>query len=89
MRNKAEFIKDVKEVLKPDVLTDEQIVEDAAHTMNHTGETVYTVPAVFTKTEMDESFLFEKKDRPATDGTIRMVNDYFYIGKGRDDGISS
>lgn len=82
MRNKAKFIEDAKKVLKPDVLTDEQLIEDAAHTMTHSGECVFRIPADFTITGMGESFTFEQKERPATDNPAEKVDDYFYIGKG-------
>lgn len=81
MRNKTNFIEDVKKVIKPDILTDDQIIEDAAHTMNQLKTTEYALPKDFTSTGKDEVFLFEQKPREATDGDGE-VEDYFYLGKG-------
>lgn len=81
MRNKTDFIEAVKEVIKPDILTDEQVIEDAAHTMNQLKTTEYALPKEFTSTGKDEVFLFERKSREATDGEGE-VDDYFYLGKG-------
>ncbi len=81
MRNKTDFIEAVKKVIKPNVLTDEQIVEDAAHTMNQSQTTEYILSKEFTSSKEDEVFLFEKKLREATNGE-GVVDDYFYLGKG-------
>ncbi len=81
MRNKTDFIEDVKEVIKPDVLTDEQLIEDAAHTMNNLETESYTLPKSFTTTGKDETFIFKKLERPSTDGGDS-VDDYFYKKRG-------
>ncbi|MBE9390469.1 DUF5960 family protein [Vagococcus salmoninarum] len=81
MRNKEKFINDVKEVIKPDLLTEEQLVEDAAHTMTNTKTETFTLPKEFTKTDKEECFLFTKKYRAATDGD-QDVDDFFYLGRG-------
>lgn len=82
MRNKAKFIEDSQKIIKPEFAEALNVVEDAAHLMNQTGETTYTIPATFTATGQDESFNFEKQLRPATDDPEQQVDDYFYIGRG-------
>jgi hypothetical protein len=82
MRNKAKFIEDAQKIIKPEFVEALNVVEDAAHLMNQTGETTYTIPATFTTTGQDESFNFEKQLRPATDDPEQQVDDYFYIGRG-------
>lgn len=81
MRNKEEFIARARDVMTEGVLTDEQLIEDAAHTMVNTDNTKYEVPKNFTTTNKDEVFLFEKNLREATDDGPG-VEDYFYIGRG-------
>ncbi|MDY4307271.1 DUF5960 family protein [Enterococcus mundtii] len=63
MRNKEKFITDYNEVVKPELQNNETLVEDAAHTLNHSTEPVYTVPAEFTATNKEENFIFEQKER--------------------------
>ena len=82
MRNKAKFIEDAYPVVKPEFSEALNVVEDAAHVMNQTGETTYTIPSQFTTSGKDESFKFEKKLRPSTEYPSQQVEDYFYIGKG-------
>ena len=82
MRNKENFIKDVNEVIRTNVLDENQIIEDAAHTMNHSQLTEFSIPKDFTLTKKEEVFLFEKKEREATDDSNETVEDYFYIGRG-------
>ena len=82
MRNKEKFLEDVKQVITPGVLDDEQIIEDAAHTMPHLGQNSYTLTPAFTTTGTSETFNFEQKMREATDGGADVL-DYFYVGKER------
>lgn len=63
MRNKEQFLTDYNEVVKTEIQNDETVVEDAAHTLNHSAEPVFIVPAEFTKTNKDEKFVFEQKER--------------------------
>ena len=82
MRNKAKFIEEAYPVVKPEFSEALNVVEDAAHVMNQTGETTYTIPSQFTLSDKDESFKFEKQLRPSTEDENQQVEDYFYIGKG-------
>lgn len=82
MRNKEKFINDAKKVLKKGTLTDDQLIEDAAHTMAHSNECVFCIPSDFTSTGKEEKFAFELKNREATDNPNETVEDYFYIGRG-------
>lgn len=82
MRNKARFIEDAYPVVKPEFVEALNVVEDAAHIMNQTGETTYTIPSQFTLSDKDESFKFEIKPRPSTEDPTVDVPDYFYIGRG-------
>lgn len=82
MRNKGKFLTDYNEVVKPEIQNDETVVEDAAHTLNHSAEPVYTVPAEFTKTNKDEKFVFEQKEREKTDNPDESMLDWFYTGRG-------
>ncbi|WP_373710666.1 hypothetical protein [Jeotgalibaca porci] len=82
MRNKAKFIEDAYPVVKPEFTEALNVVEDAAHVMNQTGETTYTIPSQFTLSDKDESFKFEKQLRPSTEDLSHQVEDYFYIGRG-------
>ena len=82
MRNKAKFIEEAYPIVKPEFAEVLNVVEDAAHVMNQTGETTYTIPSKFTTTGKDESFKFEKQLRPSTEDPSQQVEDYFYIGKG-------
>lgn len=82
MRNKAKFIEDAYPFVKPEFTEALNVVEDAAHVMNQTRETTYTIPSKFTTTGKDESFKFEKQLRPSTEDPSQQVEDYFYIGKG-------
>lgn len=82
MRNKENFILDYKEVVKPEIQDNETVVEDAAHTLNHTPEPVYTVPAEFTNTGKEEKFIFEQKEREKTDNPDESMLDWFYKGRG-------
>lgn len=82
MRNKQKFLDDAAKVVKEEFREDLNVVEDAAHIMNQTGEPTYTIPKDFTLTNEDEVFLFEIKDRPKTDNSAEEIEDYFYIGRG-------
>lgn len=82
MRNKEKFIEDAKKVVKPEILEEVELVEDAAHCMRHSDSTVYKVPANLTITGNDESFKFELKEREATNNPNEVVEDYFYLGRG-------
>ena len=82
MRNKAKFNEEAYPIVKPEFAEALNVVEDAAHVMNQTGETTYTIPAQFTTSGKDESFKFEIKPRPSTEDPNQQVEDYFYIGKG-------
>lgn len=82
MRNKEEFLTDYNEVVKPEFQYNENVIEDAAHTLNHSTEPKLTITAEFTKTDKDETFLFEQKDRPKTDNPEEMISDWFYTGRG-------
>lgn len=82
MRNKQNFLDDATKVIKEEFKEDLNVVEDAAHIMNQTGESTYTIPKDFTSTNEDEVFLFEIKDRPKTDNPAEETEDYFYIGRG-------
>ena len=82
MRNKAKFIEDAYPVIKDEFKEALNVVEDAAHIMNQTGETTYTIPSQFTLSDKDESFKFEKQLRPSTEDPTVEVLDYFYIGRG-------
>ena len=55
------FLDAAAEVLKEEFKEELNVVEDAAHIMNQTKETKYTIPKEFTSTEKDEVFLFEKR----------------------------
>lgn len=79
MRLKEEFLKDAKEIIKEGVLTDAQLIEDAAHTMNHTGLLTYKVPKELCINGKDNKFSFTKRLRPKTDGQGQ-IEDYFYEG---------
>lgn len=81
MRAKQEFLDTALPLLKPEFHGELNVVEDAAHLMNQSGETTYTLPAAFATTGVDETFVFEKKPRPATDNPNEVVEDYFYIGR--------
>lgn len=82
MRNKEKFIADYNEVVKPELQNNDTLVEDAAHTLNHSTEPVYTVPAEFTAINKDEKFVFEQKEREKTDDPNESLLDWFYIGRG-------
>lgn len=82
MRNKEQFLTDYNEVVKPEIQNDETVVEDAAHTLNHSAELVFIVPAEFTKTNKDEKFVFEQKERKKTDNPDESMLDWFYKGRG-------
>lgn len=82
MRNKQNFLDDAAKVIKEEFKEDLNVVEDAAHLMNQTGETTYTIPKDFTSTNEDEVFLFEKELRPKTDKPNEEIEDYFYKGRG-------
>ncbi|HGF7174111.1 hypothetical protein [Enterococcus hirae] len=82
MRNKEKFIAEYNDVVKPELQNNKTLVEDAAHTLNHSTEPVYTVPAEFTATNKDEKFLFEQKERPKTDNPNETMLDWFYVGRG-------
>ncbi|MGM0256148.1 hypothetical protein IGK67_000826 [Enterococcus sp. AZ093] len=82
MRNKEKFIADYNEVVKPELQNNETLVEDAAHTLNHSTEPVYTVPAEFTATKKEENFIFKQKEREKTDDPNESLLDWFYIGRG-------
>lgn len=83
MRNKAEFLKDSYPCVRPEFREALNVVEDAPHLMAHTGECVYVIPSKFTVSGEDECFLFEKKNRPATDDSTQEVPDYFYVGRDK------
>lgn len=80
MRDKQKFIDATNKILKPEFTTELNVVEDASHLMNQRGETTYTIPAVFTTTGNDETFIFEKRMRPKTDNPQEEIEDYFYLG---------
>lgn len=82
MRNKQQFLDDAAKVVKEEFKEELNVVEDAAHIMNQTGEPTYTIPKDFTSTNEDEVFLFEIKNRPKTDNPSEEIEDYFYIGRG-------
>lgn len=82
MRNKQQFLDDAAKVIKGVFKEELNVVEDAAHIMNQTRETKYTIPKDFTSTNKDEVFLFEVKNRPKTDNPDEEMEDYFYIGRG-------
>lgn len=82
MRNKQNFLDDATKVIKEEFKEDLNVVEDAAHIMNQTGETTYTISKDFTSTNEDEVFLFEIKGRPKTDNPEEEIEDYFYVGRG-------
>lgn len=82
MRNKAKFIEDFEKVAKPEIIKEVDPVQDAAHTMNHTGEPTYVLNKDLTKTGKDETFKFEIKKREKTDNPAERIDDYFYVGKG-------
>ncbi|WP_430596326.1 DUF5960 family protein [Enterococcus sp. DIV2163] len=82
MRNKEQFLTDYNEVVKPEIQNDETVVEDAAHTLNHSAESVFIVPAEFTKTNKDEKFVFEQKEREKPDNPDESMLDWFYKGRG-------
>lgn len=82
MRNKQQFLDDADKVLKEEFKEELNVVEDAAHIMNNTLETTYTLPSDFTKTGEDELFLFDKIMRPRTDDPTKEIPDYLYIGRG-------
>lgn len=82
MRNKQQFLDDASKVIKEEFKEDLNVVEDAAHVMNQTEATTYTIPKDFTSTDEDEVFLFEIKNRPKTDNPDENIDDYFYIGRG-------
>lgn len=82
MRNKESFINDAYAVIKEEYKTDLNVVEDAAHVMNHTQETKYTLPGQFTISGQEEVFNFEIKKRPMTDNPDKEIEDFYYTGKG-------
>lgn len=82
MRNKEKFILDYNEVVKPEFQNEDTAVEDAAHTLNHSIEPVFTVPAEFTSTNKDEKFVFEQNEREKTDDPNVSLLDWFYVGRG-------
>ena len=82
MRNKAKFIEDFEKVAKPEIFKEVDPVQDAAHTMNHTGDSAYVLEKDLTTTGKDETFNFEVKNREKTDDSSEEIEDYFYIGKG-------
>lgn len=81
MRNKQNFLDEIKPLIKAEFREELNAVEDAAHTMTHLGECTYTLPAVFSITGKDEKFVFEKGMRPATDNPEVEVEDFFFVGK--------
>lgn len=82
MRNKEKFISDYNEVVKPEIQNYETVVEDAAHTLNHSTEPIFIVPSEFTTTEKDEKFVFEQREREKTDDPNENLLDWFYVGRG-------
>ena len=82
MRNKAKFIEDFEAVAKPEIIEAVDPVQDAAHTMNHTGDSAYILNKDLTTSGKDETFNFEVKKREKTDDSSEEIDDYFYIGKG-------
>lgn len=82
MRNKQQFLDETAKVIKEEFKEELNVVEDAAHIMNQTGELTYTIPKDFTSTNEDEAFLFEIKDRPKTDNPSEEIPDYYYVGRG-------
>jgi hypothetical protein len=82
MRNKAKFIEDFEKVAKPEIIKEVDPVQDAAHTMNHTGQPIYTLIKELTTTGKDETFNFEVKSREKTDDPTEEIDDYFYVGRG-------
>lgn len=82
MRNKQNFLDDAAKVIKEEFKEDLNVVEDAAHLMNQTRATTYTIPKDFTSTNEDEVFLFEKELRSKTDNPAEEIEDYFYKGRG-------
>ena len=82
MRNKQIFLDDAAKVIKEEFKEELNVVEDAAHLMNHSEETKYVIPEPFTTTGKDEVFLFEIKERPKTDNPNEEIPDYYYIGRG-------
>lgn len=82
MRNKEQFLTDYNEVVKPEFQYNENVIEDAAHTLNHSTEPKLTITAEFTKTDKDETFLFEQKEREKTDDPNEGLLDWFYVGRG-------
>lgn len=83
MREKQKFIDDFNKVVKDEFKSEIDPVQDAAHTLDHSTDLIYTLPKEFSKTGQDENFKFEKKYRVKTDSenTGESVEDYFYLGK--------
>lgn len=81
MRNKDKFINDAYAVMKSEYKEDINVVEDAAHVMNQTNDTKYTLPKMFTNTGKDEVFKFDKKMRQDTDDPNIEIEDFFYLEK--------
>lgn len=82
MRNKEQFIKDFEAVATPEIVKEVDPVEDAAHTMHHTGGTIYQLIAPFTKENKAASFKFEIKKREKTDDLTEKIDDFYYVGMG-------
>ncbi|OTN76713.1 hypothetical protein A5886_001792 [Enterococcus sp. 8G7_MSG3316] len=80
MRNKEAFIKDFEAVAKEEIVKEVDPVEDAAHTMHHTGTTIFQLLGIFTKSEKPVNFKFEIKQREKTDNPTEKIDDFFYIG---------
>lgn len=81
MRNKEQFIKEATPLILEEYRDELDVVEDAAFIMDHTNSLTYTLPAMFTTSEKDVHFKFEKKNRPKTDNPDEEVEDYFYVGR--------
>ncbi|UDM72718.1 hypothetical protein [Vagococcus fluvialis] len=81
MRNKQNFLDEITPLVKSEFRDELNPVEDAAHTMNHLNECKYVLPSQFSVTDKDETFLFEKGLRSATDNPEVEVEDFFFIGK--------
>jgi hypothetical protein len=80
MRNKEEFIKDFEAVAKEEIIKEVNPIEDAAHTMHHTGVPNYQLLGMFTKSENPVNFKFEIKKREKTDDPTKKIDDFYYIG---------
>lgn len=83
MRNKQNFIDDVEKIIKEEVYQTDSfdIIQDAAHTLQHSVELKYVLPKDFTTTGKDEVFIFDIEPRPMTDNPEEDMDDFFYKGK--------